>query len=332
MELNKITVALDAAIPHMGLAAGTQLSFNDGLPTIDDGLAFFTSQLSAVESKIYETKYRNIVYQDFIPIDMSDPEWVDEVTYFSYDAVGVAKFIGANADDLPDVAATAKKTTIPVHYAGNSFSYSLDELRKSQQLRMPLDTIKGNMAYRASEEHAQRVAFGGDSERGLFGLWNHPNVQSDNSTVDWATASGQEIVADMNDLLITVWENSAQVHVPDTLVLPANQWAIISNRRMDSGTDTTILEFFRKNNLFTQLTGGQLDIRQNLELQTAGVGGVNRMMAYEKTAENLGMKMPMAWRTLAPQMNNLKVKIPCEYKIGGVFFRYPGCAAYRDYI
>lgn len=332
MELNKITVALDSAIPQLGYAAGHSLTFNDGLPTMDDGLAFFISQLSNVESTIYETKYRNIVYQDFIPIDMSDPEWVDSVDYISYDAVGVSKFISANADDLPDVAATAKKSTIPVHLGGDSFSYSLDELQKSQQLRMPLDTIKGRMAFRAYEEHAQRVAFTGDSERGLFGLWNHPNVQSDNSTVDWSTATGQEIVADMNDLLNTVWENSAQVHVPNTLVLPANQWSIISSRRMDSGTDTTILEFFRKNNLYTQLTGGELDIRQNLELQTAGAGGGERMMAYEKNNENLGMKIPMAWRTLAPQPINLKIKVPAQYKLGGVFFRYPGCAAYRDFI
>ena len=67
------------------------------IATADDGLAFFVSQLSNTEAKIYETKYRNIVYQDFIPIDTSDPEWVDEVTYISYDAVTVGKFIGANA-------------------------------------------------------------------------------------------------------------------------------------------------------------------------------------------------------------------------------------------
>lgn len=332
MKLNKISVALDSAIPQMGLDAGYTVSFDAGLPTIDDGLAFFVSQLSSVESKIYETKYRNIVYQEFIPIDTSDPDWVDEVTYFSYDAVGSSKFIGANADDLPMSDITAAKTTIPVFYGGNAYGYSLDELRKSQALNMSVDTLKGRMSFRAFQEHAQRVAFQGDADRGVTGLFNNANVQTDNSTVDWSTATGQEIVADMNSLLIKVWQNSAETHVPDTLLLPSDQWAIISNKRMDSGTDTTVLQFFKMNNLYKDMTGGELDIRPNFELKTAGAASAPRMMAYEKNDDNLGMKMPMAWRTLAPQANNLKIKIPAEYKFGGVFFRYPGSAAYRDFI
>lgn len=332
MKKNIITVALDSALPQMGFAAGHTVTFTDGLPTMDDGLGFFTSQLSSIEAKIYETKYRNIVYQEFVPVDSSDPEWVDDVTYFSYDAVGASKFIGANADDLPQSDITAAKTTIPVFYGGNSYGYSLDELRKSQALNMSVDTLKGRMSFRAFQEHAQKVAFFGDADRGITGLFNNANVQTDNSTVDWSTASGQEIVADMNGLLIKVWQNSAETHVPGTLLLPSDQWAIISNKRMDSGTDTTVLQFFKMNNLYKDMTGGEIDIRPNFELKTAGAASAPRMMAYEKNDENLGMKMPMAWRTAAPQAKNLKIVVPAEYKFGGTFFRYPGSAAYRDFI
>ena len=302
------------------------------IATADDGLAFFTSQLSFIESTIYEVKYRNIVFQDFVPVDMSDPEWIDEVTYFSYDAVTAGKFVGANARDLPESDLTAAKSTIPVFYGGNSFSYSLDELRKSQQLRIPVDTTKGRAAFRGFQEHAQRVAFFGDTDVGVTGLFNNANVQSSNNAVDWATATGQEIVADMNNLLISVWTNSAEVHVPNVLILPSDQWSIINSRRMDSGTDTTVLQFFRENNLYTQLTGAALEIRQNRELMTAGAGGVSRMMAYELNDENLTMRMPMNWRALAAQQDGLRVKVPAEYKFGGVEFRYPGSAGYRDFI
>ena len=302
------------------------------LATADDGLAFYTSQLSNSEAKIYEAKYRNIVYQDFIPVDTSDPEWVDEVTYFSYDAVTMGKFIGSNAKDLPESDISAAKSTIPVFYGGNAYSYSLDELRKSQALRMPVDVTKGRMSFRGFQEHAQRVAFFGDSDRNVTGIFNNANVQTDNSVVDWSTATGQEIVADMNGLLIKVWQNSAEVHVPNVLVLPSDQWAIISNKRMDTGTDTTVLQFFKMNNLYKDLTGGDLVIKPNFELKTGGVASAPRMMAYELNEENLTMRMPMMWRSIAPQAEGLRIKVPAEYKFGGVEFRFPGSAAYRDFI
>ena len=114
--MDLVTVTLDN---------GQAVSFDRNMPTVDDGVAFYISQLSSVESKIYETKYRNIVYQDLVPVDTSDPEWVDQISYRSYDAVTMGKFIGASADDLPQVAMNAKIDHIPVAYGGIGFGYSL---------------------------------------------------------------------------------------------------------------------------------------------------------------------------------------------------------------
>lgn len=319
--MDMVTVTLDD---------GSTLTYDANLPTADDGLAFYLSQLSNTEAKIYEAKYRNIVYQDFVPVDTSQPEWVDEVTYISYDAVTMGKFIGSNGDDLPQSDINAAKSTIKVFYGGNSYSYSLDELRKSQQLRIPLDVTKGRMTFRGFQEHAQRVAFAGDADRGVTGLFNNANVAVSNAVIDFSTATGQECVSYLNELLRSVNENSAEVHLPNMLAIPSSDFNIISERRMADGTDTTILEFLRENNLYTAVTNQPLTIMRNLELETAGAGGVKRYMAYEMNDDNLVMHMPMPWRSLAPQPKNLSIKVPCEYKFGGVEFRYPGCAAYKD--
>jgi hypothetical protein len=319
--MNIVTVTLDN---------GKTVSYDANIPTVDDGLAFYLSQLSQTEAKIYESKYRNIVYQDFVPVDTSQPEWVDEVSYISYDAVTMGKFIGANAKDLPQSDLNASKSTIPVFYGGNSYGYSLDELRKSQQLRIPLDVTKGRMTLRGFQEHAQRVAFNGDSDRGITGLFNNANVALTNAAINFTSATGQDIVSYLNGILISVWQNSAETHLPNVLAIPSDDWAIISERRMADGTDTTILEFLKKNNLYTGMTGAPLTIKPNYELKTAGTGGVSRYMAYEMNDDNLVMHMPMPWRSLAPQPVGLRIEVPCEYKFGGVEFRYPGCAAYKD--
>lgn len=333
MPRKLLSVALDAATVEMlDLPQGHSVSFRDGLPTNDDGLAFYISQLSSLESRVYETKYRNIVYQDLIPIDTSDPEWIETVDYISYDAVTSGKFIGSNARDLPQSDINYSKTTIPVFYGGNSYAYSLDELRKSQALGRGVDVTKASASRRGFEEHAQRVAFKGDADRGITGLFNNANVQLDTSTVNWDTATGQEIVADCNALLTKIWINSKETHVPGRLLLPSSRYAVLTSKRMDTGTDTTVLEYLRQNNIYTSMTNQPLEIRPLFELNTAGAGGTPRMIAQEVNDENFGMKMPIPWRSIAPQPDGLGVFVPAEYKFGGVFFRYPGSAAYRDFL
>lgn len=337
-QRTKISVAVaDAYAERNGLSKGHQVVFTDGLPTVDDGLAFYISQLANLESKIYQSKYTSINFAELVPINTNVPEWADSWDYISYDAVTIGKFIGSSADDLPNVAIAANKTSVPIGYAGNSYDYSLDELRKSQQMRIPLDTTKAQAAFRGAQEHTQRVAYFGDASRQMTGLFNNANLALDSSTINWLTDTGPNIVADMNSLLVKVWVNSATVHVPNVLAMDPTRWAQISSKKMDVGSDTTVLEYFMKNNLYTSLTGQPLRVIPRLQLAAANLaaagvsnGNKDRMLAYELNDENLGMVNPIPWRALAPQMKGLNVFIPAEYKLSGVEFRYPFSGAYRD--
>lgn len=339
-QRTKISVAVaDAYAERNGLSKGHQVTFTDGLPTVDDGIAFYISQLTSLESKIYQAKYTAINFAELIPINTNVPEWADQWDYISYDAVTIGKFIGSSADDLPNVAIAANKTPVPIGYAGNSYDYSLDELRKSQQLRIPLDTTKAQAAFRGSQEHTQRVAYFGDASRQMTGLFNNANLAVDSSTINWLTDTGPNIVADMNSLLVKVWVNSATVHVPNVLAMDPTRWAQISSKKMDVGSDTTVLEYFMKNNLYTSLTGQPLRVIPRLQLAAANLaaagvsnGNKDRMLAYELNDENLGMVNPIPWRALAPQMRGLNVFVPCEYKLSGTEWRFPFSAAYRDSI
>lgn len=302
------------------------MSFNDA------GVAFYISQLTNLEAKVYETLYPDIIFDQLVPVDTSDPEWIDQVAYMSFNAVTMAKFIAANGRDLPQSDIDANISYIPVGYAGNSYGYSLEELRKAAAMRIPLDATKARITYRGARQFQQQIAFFGDASRNMYGLFNHPNVPLDNSTINWNTATGAEMVAALNSLLIKVWNQSNTRHVANTLLLPTTIWSIISSKRMDTGTDTTVLEFFRRNNNSTGVTGQPLDIRAVLWLNTAGAGGTPRMMAYEKNQDNLTMRMPIPWRSLPPQATALRLEVPCEFKISGTEFRYPLSAAYRDLV
>lgn len=330
----KITVTLDQDIPHLGLSAGQTVVYDDAIRTADDGLGFYISQLAAVEPRIYETKYPNINFQELIPVNSSIPEWADSVPYISYDAVTLGKFIGANADDLPNVAMKVKKDQVPVGYAGNSFEYSLDELRKSQQLRMPIDITLATAARRGAEEHMQRVAYFGDADRNMYGLFNHPNVTVDaTSTLDWkgSGVTGKKILDEINGWIGDVWNQSKGVHVPNTMVMAANRWTFLATTMAtEYAPDKTLLEILQAQNLYTRMTGNPMTIVPRFQLEGAGASGKDRVLIYEKNADNLVMYIPMFWRPTAPQPRNLKIKVPAEYKVSGTEFRYPMCAEYFD--
>lgn len=341
--MKRNTYTIDAAAAEkLGRNVGEQITFADGLPTVDDGLGFYISQLANLEARIYEAKYTYINFAELIPVQTDVPEWADSWDYISYDGVTLGKFIGSSADDLPNVALSANKSSVPIGYAGNMYDYSLDELRKSQQLRIPLDTTKARLAFRGAQEHTQRVAYFGDAKRNMTGLFNNPNLALSNSTLNWydPATTGTAICNDMNSLLESVWINSKNVHLPNSIVLDAARFAFIARTPMSATfPQQTILEYFKRNNLYTSITGRDLPVFSRLQLSASelaanGVsnGNKDRMMAYELNDENLAMQAPIPWRSLAPQMKNLMILVPCEYKISGTEFRYPFSGAYRDHV
>lgn len=338
--MSKQVYTIDKGIDRLGIVAGSTVSYDAAIPTADDGVAFFISQMAFVESRIYEAKYPNIDFRDLVPVSSEAPEWATEWDYISYDGVTMGKFITGSADDLPLVSANATKSSVKIGYAGNGFEYTLDELRKTAQLRMPIDVTYARLARRGSEEHMQRVAYFGDSERGMTGLFNNPNLTVENGTLDWlaSTTTPLQIVADVNTLLNDVWLQSKGVHNANTLVLPASLFSYISTTFASSTLpDKTIYDLIMEKNMYTVRTRKPLMITGRFQLEKdelakygINVSGSGRILAYEYDLENLSMQIPMPWRPTAPQPHNLKIKVPAEYKMSGPEFRFPMCGRYRD--
>lgn len=334
------TVTIDADSSNGTARAGQTVTFDSRLPTVDDGMAFFISQLTYLESRWYEAKYPEINFGELVDVNTETPEWADDVAFRMYDGVTMGKFIGASADDLPRVAAAAKLFKAPIGYAGNEFEYSLDELRKSAHLGMPIDNTLAMLARRGAEEHTQRVVYFGDAERGMTGLFNNPNVPTSNSTLDWfdPATTPLQIVADVNSLITEVWQNTLGVHNANTIVVPAARWALLTTSFGSAQfPDKSILQLIQEKNVYTARFNLPLRIVPRFQLNEEelakyipGYTGGDIMMAYDKNPVNMETHIPMFWRTVAPQPRGLKIVVPAEYKASGVQFRYPMAAAYRE--
>lgn len=296
------------------------------------GFAFLLSQLTHIEKKVYEKKYKAITYPIIIPVSNEAGEWATSITYFFMDGRAIAKFVGTKSLDVPISEIGQEKVTVPVELGATGYEYSDEELRQAIQLNVALPQQKANLARRAYEELAQRVGMTGDTTHNLPGFINNTNVTS--ATVvnpgggtEWVNKTANQIIFDINDLFGDIFADTLQVERPNRLLLPTSQWNYIMGTPRADNSDTSILKWIVANSPFLN---SEADIIPTPELAGAGAGGTDRMIAYDFDSDKVVMHIPMVLRFTEPQRKGRGFEIPGEFKLGGVEFRYPGSARYAD--
>lgn len=299
-------------------------------------LGFLVSQTSHIESEVYKIKYPDITYSELIPIDTTAGQWATSVTYYSMDGAGKAAWINGASRDIPMVDTSREKHETEVSMAGIGYQYNIQELNQARMLGQNLSSDRAAVARRAYEEYVEDVAFNGDAPKGFSGLFSHPSVTAVaapngvSGTATWATKTPDEILKDVNDTLSGVYTGSNTVELADTLLLPEPQYLLIATKRLDSQAMITILDWVRKNNVYTVKTGRELTIRGQRQLINKGAGATARMVAYRRDPTVVKMHLPMALTFLAPQQVIFNFVVPGMFRIGGVDVRYPKAFRYLD--
>lgn len=296
------------------------------------GLAFLLSQLTFIESKLYEKKYKSITYPLIIPVSNEAGEWAESITYFFMDGAAVAKFVGTKSLNVPIAEIGTDKVVVPVELGATGYAYSDEELRQAIQLNRQLPQLKSNAARRAYEELAQKTALTGDAVHNLPGFINNINVTAatvvnPGSGTEWVNKTPAQILFDINDFMGDIFIDTLQVERPDTLLLPTAQWNYIAGTPRSDYSDTTILQWLISNSPYLS---SDADVIPVSELIGAGSGATDRMMAYTKDVDKVVFHIPMPLRFTEPQRKGRGFEIPGEFKMSGVEFRYPGSARYGD--
>ncbi|MGB1561559.1 MAG: DUF2184 domain-containing protein [Sinimarinibacterium flocculans] len=293
---------------------------------------FAVKQASIIEPGVYATRYPDIQYRDLIPVDTSGAEFATSVTYFSSDKYGKADWINGNADDIPKAGTTRAKHETAVHTAGIGYGWGWEELGRAQLLGINLTADDAMAARRAAEEMVDRVALQGDSSKGFEGLFNNSAVTASAAvTGNWGTATPAQIRADMDAALLNVFNGTNTVAIADRLLLPYSKFLTISTKQNSDASDMTVLEYYRRNNIYTAQTGQPLMIRGVRDLDTAGTSGTARMIAYRYDPNVLKLHMPMPHRFLPVwQSGPLRWDVPGVMRLGGLEIRLPKEVVYCD--
>jgi hypothetical protein len=274
-------------------------------------------QLDYVKARTYDRKLPPMNGLALVPQSSDTPEWAETITYRSYDSVGMAKIIANYADDLPRVDVTGRETTVPVRTIGDSYGYNINELNASIALGARLPERKAIVARRAVEVKLNRIAMVGDTDYGLYGITNHPNIGTTGGiTGNWASVgtTAAQIVADVDILYAAVTTQSKDVHTPNELAIPSTALAAMKRKYVADTGGKSAYTVVRENYPNLKITG---------LAEFEDVGGSSLSIIGEFSEENASLEAVMPFNQLPAQARNLELVVPCLARTGGVSVHYP---------
>lgn len=324
--------------------------------TIDSTGSFLVGQLERLDPTLHEplvafTWSRDIDLRE----DVSIGDETSSFTVSSFAAGGGLKGSGkawasTNANALANISLDKGKIATPLNVWAADVSYTVVELEQSIRLGTSIDAEKFEALRLKHQLDIDEQVYVGDAQLGVYGLTNL-NLRSDSSAVtnvsnvavgieggsptQWSLKSPAEMLADVNEILTSVWASSGYAQMPDRLLLPTKQYGLISTETVSNAGSVSVLAYLLENNIVKQ-SGGRLEIYPSKWLNGRGVGGtpetlgsVDRMVAYTKDKNRVRFPMVPLQRTPV-QYRSLYQVVTYYGKLGAIEAVYPETIAYRD--
>jgi hypothetical protein len=290
-----------------------------------DESAFFERQLEHIYSTTYDIKYPELKARAFIPVSNEANPGSVSVTYRQFDRRGKARLTAPGAVDAPRVDVLGNEFNRPVRLATAAYGWHLLEIRQAAMAGMPLDARKASATRRAVEEVLDEVASIGAPDFGIAeGFLNSSAVAIDAAAGAWNIATADAIIADLSAMLQNMASDTQGIERINTILLPDSLWALISTTPRSTQSDTTIMEFVRRS--FPNITA----IEPWYRLETAGVGSIPRVVAYDRSPQTLTQEIPSEFEQLPVFQKGQNFEVETMATTAGTGIYYPRAIRYLD--
>jgi hypothetical protein len=300
----------------------------------NDDNVFFSRQLEVIREKTADVKYPTLKGSMFVPVNTNVSDAAQEYTFRIYDQRGMAKLVTDYARDWPAVDISGEEVTVKIKSIGDSYNFSLQEIRGARMSGVPLDQKKASAAKRAIDEKHDNILQDGDDLPNGYGLLNQPNATSYvipngiSGSPLWANKTSDEIAADIFGIVTNCVTLTKEVEIPNMIILPLASFLLISTKRMgDMADGKTILAHVKEN---LEKAGYPCEIMPWYACDTAGSGGAKRMVAYRRDPDCVEAIVPVTFEQFPPQQEGLVYKTLCHGRTAGVVAYYPLSINYAD--
>jgi hypothetical protein len=292
---------------------------------------FVTPALYRTHAAVLQTKYPSFDYAGLVPVNTEGDMWDIGTLVYSGDIAGAAEYISRARASTSRTPAQLLAGHEPVLPRGRGYELSLQEVNRASRMNLNLGDRKASAARLVAEKFVYDRVISGSTEKNTTGLVNNASVPTANATNgSWGSATAAHILADVNQVLGDVITNSGETAMPDALLLPttrvpdAEQHAADEHRQLDPEVHPGQ----------QQLLGDHrapLDIRPSRELETAGASSTKRMIAYEKSPDNMEFFLPGMFEFLSPfAISSMSWRVDGIMNVGQLEIYRPKTVSYRD--
>jgi len=293
--------------------------------------SFLARDLVYVSRDVQKVLYEKLRASEFVPIKTEVPRGADSWVYRQVDIRGEAS-VGAHlsADDAPNADVSIEEFPFPVSHVTASYQYTLQELENAAFSGVPLSRDKAEAAAEIIARGLDKLIREGNTELGLTGFFNNPNVPVVTLTNgEWLTASADDIIADWAQVEQAVISGSRDNHAAKRLLLPTAYEGRLCTLRAGTASDMNVKEYLLKNGRSIK------EIERWMALDDAtgsqvGVADPPEGIAYDPDPSNVHAEIPVPYEELPPQARNFAWVVPCRAVFGGVSFKRPYSAAYLE--
>lgn len=326
-DQNDYDALLHSKIPA-ALVETPRMNFDDAA----DASVFFARELDYVKSQSYDVEYPEFTALKLFPVSSEVSPGAETITYYSYDKTGMAKIISNYATDLPRADVKGKPTTATIKSIGDSYGYSIQEMRASAMAGKSLDARKAESARYQIDYLNNKIAWNGDAETGLRGVLSKDNdvplyvpANGAKGSAKWADKTEDEILADITGMLKQMARTTKKVEKPDTLALPSEAYIEIQNRRIES-TATTVLKYIQDNitDIKNIVSCPELDPDSvDTNPYAAESDGKGVMLLFKNDPRKFTIENPLSFMQYPVQPEGLEMVVPCEARTAGAIIYYP---------
>lgn len=291
----------------------------------------FARQLEYIYAQTYDTLFPENKARVLLPVDGRIPSGAKSHTYRQMTEYGEAAFVNNFADDFPQVDLKGEEITGKLVSLGDSFGYSIQDLRGAAMGGIALDAEKAKTARKVMERKLDALACTGDTNTGLVGIANASGIIDASSGfgdagVAWASATADNIRDDVNALWKAVFETTKGIYMPDTLALDPASYATLTTKKQSAFSDDNMMQYILKTNPSIR------NIEFWPRLATADGSGGPRILCYKKDPAVVSLLISQEFEMMPPQAKNMAFTTACHMRTGGVIVRYPKAIAYLDTI
>jgi hypothetical protein len=315
-------------------------SYLRGVRRMDAGeAAFFARQLEFIKAKTYDVLYPEYKAQRLIPVSTEAGPGADSITFRQFNVVGQMVFIGQNARDLPRVDTYGKEFNTAIKSFGNSYGYTIQEVRRAMFANIPLEQRKANAARLAYEQLINRIAWLADGSAdyaGIYGMFYNGDVTSGASAtgIPWLASDGatwndaitpDQVINDVNAAINSIPVLTKDVEHADTVLMSVGMLSALATKPRSSLSDTTVLQFLKANypGVTFEAINEAAAVSPKPSTPTVSASSANLLIAYARNPDKITLEIPQPFEQFPVQEVGLEYEVNCHARCAGVISYYP---------